>query len=168
MRMELPWQPFQVKVVYMNMLHVLQSWEVRWASSFSHTTTSRQFLLHPQVKNPDSCPSEFHTIWLHLNSLFAVLYSFIKDPVIWFTAFSLHPRAVKHCKRKSHRWINWYHSEFVVTSLKWAFNIPGESSHVFSSFSPVILSKPLHSPQNSNSSTVPSILPNNSPLKDKI
>lgn len=53
--------------------------------SSSHTTTSRQFLLHPQVKkkkkkNPDSSSSKFHTIWLHLDFLFAVLYSFIEDP----------------------------------------------------------------------------------------
>lgn len=53
-------------------------------SSSSHTTTSRQFLLHPQVKkkkkNPDSSSSKFHTIWLHLDFLFAVLYSFIEGP----------------------------------------------------------------------------------------
>lgn len=50
MRMELPLQPFQVKVIFTNKLHVLQSQEVRWTSSSSHTTTSRQSLLHPQVK----------------------------------------------------------------------------------------------------------------------
>lgn len=35
-------------------------------------------------KNPDPPSSWFHTIWLHLNCLFAVFYSFIADPGIWF------------------------------------------------------------------------------------
>lgn len=134
MRTELPLQPFPVKVIYTNTPHVLHREEVRYISSSSHTAPFKPFLLHPQAKPPDPSSSEFHDIWLHL---FAVLYSFIKDAGIWFTAFLLTPtpRGVKHCKRKSHRWTGWYHSEFMVTNIKWTFNISGDSCHVFNSLS---------------------------------
>lgn len=112
MRMELPLQPFQVKVIFTNKLHVLQSQEVRWTSSSSHTTTSRQSLLHPQVKkkkDEQKKPCFFFlwvSIWLHPNSLFPVLYSFIEDLASRSQPFlSTLVLLLNTARKKSHSWI---------------------------------------------------------------
>ena len=78
LRLEIPFQPFPVKVIHIKTLHVLGSQEVTWhplPATLQLPDTLRQNTQH----NPDSPSSKLQTIWLHLDFLCVVLYSWFVE-----------------------------------------------------------------------------------------